>query len=612
MRKIIVINRLYVGERKNPAYVGTFSAKKRLLLFIYSTIIVFSSTEIENPALKTPRLYTHTLWALICLCTFSANAQFPSIQWAKKFGGPATDIPFTIKLTTDGGTIAAGYTDAGNDYWDLHIAKLSKCGDLLWQKQYGGSGYESARDIIQTADGGYIVLGETNSTDGDVINGYGGTKDIWLIKLDANGDLQWQKRYGGSGLDIGNNIIAMPDGNYLIAASTSSNDGNISGNHGTGGYTDGALLKIDPQGNLLWSKCYGGSKNDELLDIEIINNKIYVAGYANSVDGDIPANQKNYDVWLLCTDVNGNKMYSKIYGGSQNDVAYSMCQGRDGSLTLAGYTTSNDGDVSGAKGGQDFWILNVNTAGALVWQHAAGGTEAEYANSITPDNDGGYLAAGISYSEDGDITNAKGEGDYWVVKINAAGQIQWKENYGGEETDHLRTILFNPALNEIYLSGDAASFDGDFSGNAQEADFGIIKLKLPYYDTVDCTAQGAHPLPDTLRDICGYDSAIVICRPPSPEDKYEFQQVRIPNAFTPNGDGKNDEFGAAGKYVTDYFMQVFNRYGELVFQSNAIQKRWNGIYRGKPQPSGTFVYFIRYTDNNKQIQTRKGVFTLIR
>lgn len=565
-------------------------------------------------------LYTLTLWALLCCYALSATAQFPSIQWSRKFGGSATDVPFTIQLTSDGGTIAAGYTDSKDgivgdhpqrEYWDLLVTKISKCGDLQWQKSFGGTGYETARDIIQTQDNGYLVVGETNSTDGDVIAGYGGTKDIWILKLDANGNLEWQKRYGGTGLDIGNNIIATPDGNYLIAASTSSNDGNITGNHGSAGYTDGALLKIDPQGNLLWTKCYGGSKNDELLDVEIINNKIYAAGYANSTDGDIPANQKNYDVWLLCTDLNGNKSFSKIYGGSQNDVAYSMCKGNNGSLTLAGYTTSNDGDVSGAKGDQDFWILNINTAGALIWQQVAGGTEAEFANSITADNDGGYIVGGISYSGNGDITNAKGEGDYWVIKLNTGGHIQWKETYGGQETDNLHSILFNPSLNEIYLAGDAASFDGDFPGGAQQADFGIIKLKLPNYDTLDCSAS-VHPLPDTLRDICGYDSAIVICRPPSPEDKYEFQQVRIPNAFTPNGDGRNDEFGAAGKYIDNFFMQIFNRYGELVFQSNAIQKRWNGTYRGIPQPSGTFVYFIRYTDSNKQLQTRRGNFVLIR
>ena len=225
----------------------------------------------------------------------------------------------------------------------------------------GGTNYESARDIEPTPDGGYLVLGETNSTDGDVIAGYGGTKDIWLVKIDASGNLQWQKRIGGTGLDIGNRLLPLSDGNYLIAASTSSNDGDIHGNHGTGGYTDGLLLKIDPVGTVIWSKCFGGTKNEELMDLRVINGKIFTSGYANSTDGDIPPNQKNYDVWMLALDANGNKIFSKIYGGSQNDVAYAMTQAADGSFTLAGYTTSTDGDVSGAKGSQDYWILNVES-----------------------------------------------------------------------------------------------------------------------------------------------------------------------------------------------------------------------------------------------------------
>ena len=168
---------------------------------------------------------------------------------------------------------------------------------------------------------------------------------------------------------------------------------------GPGGYTDAVIMKISASGVLQWSKCFGGSKNEELLDFKIINGKIFAAGFANSIDGDIPPNQKNYDVWLLALDQNGNKIFSKIYGGSQNDVAYSMTVGTDGSLTLAGYTTSNDGDVTGAKGSQDYWVLNVSQQGNLNWQKDLGGTDAEYANSVITDKDGGYIVAGISYSE---------------------------------------------------------------------------------------------------------------------------------------------------------------------------------------------------------------------
>lgn len=455
----------------------------------------------------------------------AAAQTLPPRQWALKYGGGGVDIPYSIKFTTDGGTIVAGYTDSKNgdvsphanrDYWDLWVLKLDKCGTIQWEKSYGGTNYESARDVVQTADGGYMVLGETNSTDGDVIAGYGGTKDIWLLKLDATGSLQWQKRYGGTGLDIGNHIELMPDGSFLIAASSSSNDGDIRGNHTSNTYTDGVLLKISSTGTVLWSKCFGGTKNEELFDIEGINGITYLAGFTNSVDGDIPPSQKNYDVWLLAIDAAGNKVFSKIYGGSQNDVAYSMTRGNDGTLTLAGYTTSNDGDVKGAKGGQDYWVINVNLQGKLLWQKVLGGTDAEYAKTIITDKDSSYIVGGISYSSDGDVTGALGDGDFWTVKLSPSGAVIWKKNWGGQDNDHLRCMVRNPLRNEYYLAGDAASTGGDFTNAHGDADFAIIKLKIPDITTKDsavCNLSSYVPFTDTLPDICGYDSAIVTYKP---------------------------------------------------------------------------------------------------
>ena len=464
------------------------------------------------------------LASIICAGN-AVQAQLPPKQWALHYGGGSVDIPFVIKLTSDGGTVVAGYTDSkdgdvspqpNRDYWDLWIVKLDRCGIIQWEKSFGGTGYESARDVAETADGGYIVLGETNSTDGGVIAGYGGTKDIWLLKLDAAGNLQWQKRYGGSGLDIGNHIEITSDGGYLIAASSSSNDGDIRGNHGTGGYTDGVLMKITAAGAVQWSKCFGGSKNEELFDFEIINGTIFFTGFTNSIDGDIPPDQKNYDVWLLAIDQNGSKIFSKIYGGSQNDVAYCMTKGADGSLTLAGYTTSTDGDVSGAKGGQDYWILNVSQKGKLNWQKDMGGTDAEYAKTIITDKDSSYIIGGISYSDNGDVTNPLGKGDYWTVKLSPAGNVVWKKSWGGSENDHLRCMIRNPLTNEYYLAGDSESGDGDFTDSKGETDVAVIKLKIPDLQTKDsalCNINEFVPLADTLKDACGYDSVIVKYQP---------------------------------------------------------------------------------------------------
>ncbi|MBL7749623.1 MAG: gliding motility-associated C-terminal domain-containing protein, partial [Chitinophagaceae bacterium] len=243
-----------------------------------------------------------------------------------------------------------------------------------------------------------------------------------------------------------------------------------------------------------------------------INGTTFVAGFTNSVDGDIPPNQKNYDMWLLAIDAAGNKILSKIYGGSQNDVAYCMSKGADGSLTLAGYTTSTDGDVSGARGSQDYWVINVDQRGKLNWQKCLGGTDAEYAKTIITDSDSSYIIGGVTYSTDGDVTGPLGQGDYWTVKLSRSGAVQWKQNWGGSGNDHLRFMIRNPLLNEYYFAGDSESGDGDFNNAQGDADFAVIKFKIPELlnqDTAVCNVNAFIPFTDTLPDICGYDSAIV-------------------------------------------------------------------------------------------------------
>jgi len=364
-----------------------------------------------------------------------------------------------------------------------------------------------------------------------------------------------------------------------------------------------------------------------------------------------------------------------------------MTKGADGSLTMAGYTTSNDGDVSGAKGSQDYWILNVNQSGKLNWQKVMGGTDAEYAKTIITDRDSSYVIGGITYSNNGDVTGALGEGDFWTIKLSPSGNVVWKKNWGGSENDHMRFMIRNPLLNEYYLGGDSESGDGDFNNTQGDADFAVIKLKIPELLTQDSTVCNINtfiPIQDTLRDACGYDSAIVNYRPvllngpfdsvrkadtifvggsvtlhsngngtviwnthstlsctvcPDPvaspltttsytatnvlpngcEVADQFRvvvlndaMVFVPSAFTPNGDGLNDYFGPIGKVPEGYKLQIFNRNGEIVYKSTAMNQKWNGMYKGKVQPTGVFIYLIDYKDIQNQPRQQKGVLTLIR
>ncbi|MDD1728055.1 MAG: hypothetical protein LUQ50_03165, partial [Methanospirillum sp.] len=191
-----------------------------------------------------------------------------TLQWQKCLGGTKDDGANTVLQTSDGGYLAGGYVlsddgDVTNNhgYYDAWIVKLNTTGAIEWQKTYGGSGDEDARMVIHTDDGGFLFAGYTNSTNGDVAGNHG-DYDAWIVKINATGTINWQKTYGGSGDDDAEAVIRTTDGGYLVSGYTNSNDGNVTGNHG--GY-DAWIIKIDATGNLKWQKTVGGTGDDDAL-----------------------------------------------------------------------------------------------------------------------------------------------------------------------------------------------------------------------------------------------------------------------------------------------------------------------------------------------------------
>jgi len=201
----------------------------------------------------------------LLLYSIIINAQ-PTIQWQKSLGGPSTDKALCIQQTTDGGYIAVGYSNSANgDVTGYHggtdgwIIKIDALGILQWQKALGGSGYDAIQSIQQTSDSGYIVAGLTLSNDGDV-NGNHGSYDYWIIKLNSNGVIQWQKTLGGTDSEKATSIKQTSDGGYIIAGFTLSNNGDVSGNHGNGNY-DYWIVKLYSNGSIQWQKSLGGTNS---------------------------------------------------------------------------------------------------------------------------------------------------------------------------------------------------------------------------------------------------------------------------------------------------------------------------------------------------------------
>lgn len=240
--------------------------------------------------------------------------------------------------------------------WDFWIVKLNNIGDIEWQKSYGGSSTDEAYSIHQTTDGGYIVAGTSTSNNGDVTENHG-YSDFWIIKLFDNGDMEWQKSYGGSEFDIARSIQQTTDGGYIVAGESSSTDGDATENQGL---SDFWVIKLNSTGNMEWQKSYGGSGMDEAYSIQHTTDGGYlVAGRSHSNDGNVTGHHGERDVWIIKLDGTGNIEWQKSLGGSDDDGAYSVQQTTDGGYIIAGYSSSNDGDVTENNGQYDFWIVKL-------------------------------------------------------------------------------------------------------------------------------------------------------------------------------------------------------------------------------------------------------------
>ena len=408
--------------------------------------------------------------------------EIPEIEWAKCYGGSKSDSAVSIQQTNDGGYIVSGYSHSndgdvsGNhgdaDFW---IIRLNLQGNVLWEKSLGGSGSEwTHASVNQTIDGGYIVAGTSESSDSDVSENKGYC-DYWIVKLNPEGTIQWEKSYGGSAPDILLSLKQTIDGGYIAAGSSYSNDGDVSGNHGD---ADFWIVKLNSQGNLQWQKSLGGSYPEQAATIEQTSDGGYiVAGYSESKDGDLSTNNGSYDYWIVKLNPEGTIQWQKSYGGSNLEAVVSIQETIDGGYVAAGFSNSYDGNVTANHGKYDYWIVKLNSEGTIQWQKSLGGSGNDLASSIQQTRDGGYIVAGYSESKDGDLSTNNGSYDYWIVKLNPEGTIQWQKSMGGNKSDAASSILQTKDGGFI-TAGWSESNDGYIYGNHGNYDYWIVKFKL--------------------------------------------------------------------------------------------------------------------------------------
>lgn len=396
----------------------------------------------------------HLVVLSLCLTYFFANAQPPGILWQRAYGSSDGDGPKSVRATPDGGFIVAG-NSYGNDndvsghsttaaFSDAWIVKLNSTGAIMWQRSLGGGISDQGADTWPTADNGYMLFGSTSSYDCGMPGTKGG-HDYWLAKLDADGNILWQRTYGGSSEEQAKNLCPTADGGFILTGTTLSGDGDVTGYHGNGS-GDYWFLKVNASGDPQWSLAAGGSSVEWLSKaVPTTDGGCIAAGYAQSIDGDVGGNKGVFDAWIVKINPDGSIGWTKNMGSSGADDARSILQTADGGYVFAGYATESDGDLAGVHPGgarqEDFWIAKLDATGNFLWQKTYGGFLSDMANSITVTADGGFVIAGESSSSNGDLTCNNGGIDTWIIKVNASGVLQWQRSVGGSGHDVPEQII---------------------------------------------------------------------------------------------------------------------------------------------------------------------------
>jgi len=436
-------------------------------------------------------------------------AENGNTRWAKCFGGSSFDDLKKIIPTDDGGFIILGSTlsidfDAfGNHGWyDVLVMKIDSLGNTLWRNVLGGDQYEKAVDVTKSADGSIYILAKTNSNNTGNVTNYKGEDDIWVIKLNNSGVLQWQKTLGGSSSEYPVGIRITNDNNLLILSSTLSNDGDVTGNHGS---SDIWLVKLNTSGNIIWQKSFGGTNGDGADEmIEETDGSIVFLGASKSNNGNLTGNKGESDIWVVKLTIDGNIQWQKNYGGSRGEDPLKLQKKLNNTgYYILGYTLSpNDGDVLGYHISppsadtliSDAWLLDLDASGNLVSQRCFGGTNRDYLYHLIQISENELMLAGQTLSFDGDInggynTSSHSFGDSWLILFGAVNRIKgivFFDNNRNSVKDSGEFLVNSIRVNSVRSNYERSSFtnNGLF---INEVDTGIfttnVQLISPYFTT---------------------------------------------------------------------------------------------------------------------------------
>jgi hypothetical protein len=370
--------------------------------------------------------------------TTMVNAQISWVLWTKTYGGTENDGALSLVQTSDGGYALVGYTrsfGAGED--DFWLIKTDEEGNMQWNRTYGGTGSDIALSLIETSDRGYALVGYTDSFGA-------GSDDFWLVKTDSIGNMQWNQTYGGILGDYAFSLVETWDAGYTIAGYTRS--------YGAG-RDDFWLINVDSFGNDVWNQTYGGLDDDGTIFLVHTSDGGYaLAGMTESFGH----GSDRDDFWLVKTDSSVNMEWNQTYGGRSNDYGFCLVETSDCGYAMDGATNSF------GAGNFDSWLIKTDEAGNMQWNKTYGGTDVDGSTSLIQAADGGYVLAGSTKSF------GAGEDDFWLIKTDEEGNMQWNRTYGGKGSD-IASSLIETSDGGYAIAGYTLSF------GAGGYDFWLVK-----------------------------------------------------------------------------------------------------------------------------------------
>lgn len=535
------------------------------------------------------------------------------ILWSYVLGDSLDDIGWTVIQTADGGYAIAGHSSSfSGGFRDFYLVKTNSSGIVTWSKTFDSGFSEQVFTMQQTSDGGYILAGEAVSA----VNGY---TEIYVVKTDASGNMQWSNYYGGnSSDDVCYSVKQTTDGGYILAGSTQSFGA---------GQQDFYLIKLTATGNVSWSKTYGGILHEFLFSAFQTSDGGYMLAGESTTFKTGPSGSADY--LIIKTDNAGNVQWSKNYGSNATERANHIVEVNGGGYTITGMGLS----ASGTSG--DITLVRIDASGNIIWSRGIGGSGQDWGMWVENTSDNGFIISGSTGSFAPTVWNT------FIVKTDSNGfcgcneaAINFSVGNATVTVSSPTTILTTPTTTEKSVT--TKQFSANTTLNTQcECNIvahatGDTIITKGESTTLTASASGGTPTNflwsggSTTQSIIVSPSitttySVIVTDKPCQEIAYITVEVElpcgeimVPSAFSPNNDGQNDILNIYGNCYSSLLLQIYDRWGEKVFETNDIAKGWDGKLNGNTFNTGIFVYNLMVSLEDETTINKQGNISLIR